>query len=103
MRRQVAAAARTVGGSNVVQIAARPEPTAIAVPPESPQTSIDQSTTRVPDGAVPADPATAAVTRPTTAYPGVKHAVASRTVQSRSPSAIRSASGPWPETESPTR
>ena len=27
----------------------------------------------------------------------------SATVQSRSPSAIRSASGPWPETESPTR
>ncbi len=43
------------------------------------------------------------VTTATAAYPTVRTPVADATVQSRTPSAIASASGPWPETESPRR
>ncbi len=39
----------------------------------------------------------------TATYPAAKHAAATGTVQSRSPSEIWSASGPWPDTELPTR
>ena len=43
------------------------------------------------------------VTTAVTTYPTVKRPSATGTVQSRTPSAMASASGPWPEIESPTR
>ena len=57
----------------------------------------------MPDTGTESADSTRSVTTATATYAAVNRAVAAGTVQSRTPSAIASASGPWPETESPTR
>ena len=52
VRQAAAAAARSESGRNDVQIAARPEPTAIAHPPTRPHRRIVQATVRASEGAV---------------------------------------------------
>ena len=97
------ATARTDTGRNAAQIAARPEPTARAGPPTRIERSTDQSTARAVSGAVAGVAASATVSRVTTTYPTAKQAMATGTVQSRSPSEMASESGPCPEIESPIR
>ncbi len=84
-------------------MAARPEPTAIAGAATSAVSTKVQASTRGTDGSAVAPAARDATTTATTAYPAKNSAIAVGTVKSRSPSEIRSASGPWPEIESPTR
>ncbi len=52
MRQAAAVAARSEIGRNDVQIAARPEPTATAAPPTTPQSRTVQARVRASDGAV---------------------------------------------------
>ena len=54
MRQAAAAAARSEIGRNDVQMAARPDPTAIAVPPSSTQSSTAQTRARASEGALAA-------------------------------------------------
>ncbi len=103
IERVTATVARNDAGTRGTQTAARPLPRAIAGTPTSPAISTDQTRTRPVLGWVAWVVVSAAVTTATTAYPSPKSPVASGTVQSRSPSAIRAASGPCPETDSPTR
>ena len=70
-RRQAAAVATTDAGRVAVQIAARPEPIAIAGAPRTPQSRNDHSTTREVSGAVAAVEARAPVSTATTTYPAV--------------------------------
>ena len=65
--------------------------------------TMDHSTTRTRSGAVEGVDASVPTSTAVATYPLVKTSAATGTVQSRSPSAIRSASGPWPEIESPRR
>ena len=94
---------RTTAGARAAQIAARPEPIAIAGAATARVISRLHQTTRAVEGSVSTEAATEATTTATTAYPTKNRATAAGTVKSRSPSAIRSASGPWPDTASPTR
>ena len=95
---------RSWAGTTAAQIAARPLPTAIAGPPTSTASSSDQPSARGVDGAVCGrtgqrrrETVDERRSRPR------RQAMATGTVQSRSPSEIWSESGPWPEIESPTR
>ena len=92
--RQAAAVATSDAGSQAPHTAARPEPAAIAVAPNSPQMTTDHSTTRTRSGAVEGVDASVPTSTAVATYPLVKTSAATGTVQSRSPSAIRSASGP---------
>lgn len=67
IRRQAAAVATTDAGRVAVQIAARPEPTAMAGAPTKPQSRNENSTTRVVSGAVVEVVANASVATPTAA------------------------------------
>ena len=52
MRQAAATAARSERGRNDVQIAARPDPTAIALPPMTPHRTTVQTSVRASEGAV---------------------------------------------------
>ena len=103
MRPAVDTAARAETGIEAAQIAARPEPVAIAGAATTRVSATDQSTTRPMDRAVEGVLANSPVTIATTTYAAPNRVTAPGTVQSRSPSEIASASGPCPETDSPTR
>ena len=92
--RHTVAAARSDRGRNAVQMAARPAPTAMETPPSTRQSSSDQTITRAPDPTELSAPSTRRVATATATYAVVNRAVAAGTVQSRTPSAIASASGP---------
>ena len=70
--RHVVAAARTETGRSAAQMAARPEPTARAVPPTSTDSRTDQSTALATSGDVPGVAASTAVSTVTRTYPAVK-------------------------------
>ena len=92
--RHTVEAARSDSGRNAVQIAARPAPTAMETPPSTRQSNSDQTITRAPDPTELSDPSARRVPTATATYAVVNRAVAAGTVQSRTPSAIASASGP---------
>src|SRR4051812_7266701 len=71
VRQAAAAEARRDSGRNDVQIEARPEPTAMAVPPTGPQRRSVQSSARTSEGDVAGVAARWWVTPRTTAYPRV--------------------------------
>ena len=94
---------RTGRGTSAAQTGIRPDPTAMAGAATSAQSSSDQTTTRGVLGSVSGVAATAATSTAVTTYPAVNSPEATGTVQSRPPSSRARTSGPWPETESPTR
>src|SRR5690606_2047999 len=79
------------------------EPIATAVPPRPTVSSNATPVARPSDGLVPPELASTPATVVTTTYPVARRPTATGTVQSRSPSASASASGPWVANSSPSR